>query len=69
MSNYIRGIDLRLERTALRILAKDLAERAGWPAARVSAIENTDRITERTAQRYREALATLATVTTSEQAG
>lgn len=67
MPDYTRGIDLRLERTALRVLAKDLAERMHVQPGRVSVIENMDRITPATAEKYRKALATFGTVPTPER--
>lgn len=67
MTDYTRGIDLKLERVALRVLAKDLAERMGTHPNRVSVIENLDRVTPAAAAKYRKALATFGTVPSPEQ--
>lgn len=65
---YTRGVDLASERTLLGLLQKEVADRMGVPPARISVIENQVRVTERTAARYREALATFQTVATGTDA-
>lgn len=60
------GLDLKLERTARRISVKEMALAMGVSAARISNIESRHVVTDRAASRYREALATLPTVTTSQ---
>lgn len=62
------GIELRLMRTAARVMAKDVAEAAGWSQSRISQIEARDRVTPGTAERYVAALATCSTKTTETDA-
>ena len=62
------GLDLKLERTALRVRTKELALAMGVSQARVSNIESRAIVTDEAASRYRGALATLPTVATSTDA-
>lgn len=62
------GLDLKLERTALRVSVKEMALAMGVSAAQISNIESRHVVTDRAAARYREALATLPTVATPTDA-
>ena len=55
------GLDLKLERTALRIRTKDLAAAMGVSVARISHLEGQAIVTDDAAAKYRAALATLRT--------
>lgn len=55
------GIDLKVERTRARVLAKDVAKAMGISDSRLSKIEGQDRVTERMRARYLLALATCRT--------
>lgn len=58
----MRGIDLRLKRTAKRVRVTDLAHKMGVQHSRVSQIEATAVVTERASERYLAALATFPDV-------
>ena len=58
----MKGIDLKLRRTAVRVKASDIARLMEVTTSRVSHIESRDEVTDEAARRYLEALATLATV-------
>lgn len=62
------GLELKLERIAQRIDQATLARAAGRRREWVSRTEARVRVTEKQAQRFREALATCRTDSTSEEA-
>lgn len=62
----VSGLALKLERTARRLRVRDMAEAMGVSPARISNIESRAIVTDEAARRYREALATLPTVATSQ---
>lgn len=62
------GLDLKLERTALRIRVKELALAMGVSEARISNIESRHIVTDAAAAKYRAALATLPAVATPGEA-
>lgn len=64
----VTGKELELERRSLDVKVSDLATAMGRAPSRVSQIEAQRYVTPRMAQRYREALATFATVATTEAA-
>ena len=62
------GRDLELERTKLGVQVQELAGAMGAPSSTVSRIENSIRVTPAAEKRYRDALATFATVPTPDVA-
>lgn len=64
----VTGKELELERRALDVKVKDLAAAMGSRSSRVSQIESQRLVTPEMARRYRDALATFATVATSPEA-
>lgn len=58
------GLDLKLERIALRVTGQELSEQMGIHPSSLSRVENSARVTTRMAARYRTALATFGTVAT-----
>lgn len=54
------GLTLRLERTAARVKAQDVAREMGVTPARIGQIEALAVVTAETAARYREALGRLS---------
>ena len=62
------GLSLKLQRTARRVKARDLAEAMGVKHPRVSQIEAQALVTDQTAERYLSALATFPVVSDNEQA-
>jgi len=61
------GLELKLLRVAARVRTSEMADAMGVSASRVSAIESRDVVTDGASSRYRVALATLATGTTSPE--
>lgn len=57
-----------MERVLLDVRTKDLAAAMGTRSSHVSQIESSRYVTDRMAERYREALATFATVATGPAA-
>lgn len=64
----VTGMELRLERVAADVKAKDLAEAMGTVPSSVSRLERARIVTDKAAQRYRDALARCATVATGRTA-
>jgi plasmid maintenance system antidote protein VapI len=65
----VSGKELQLERVRLDVRVGELAEAMGYThGSGVTQIESQRRVTPRMAARYREALATFATVATGEAA-
>lgn len=62
------GLDLKLERVAARVKARDVASAMGVSASRVSLIEREQFPSAEVVRRYREAVATCATSPRSEAA-
>lgn len=59
------GLDLKLERVAARVKAVDLAAAMGVHPSRISAIERDQFPTAASVMRYRQAVATCATSSTT----
>lgn len=56
---HVTGLDLKLQRTAARLDAQDVAAAMGVTPARVSQIEALAVVTEKTARRYVTAVVSL----------
>lgn len=65
---HMTGMDLKLQRVAADVKAKDLAAAMGVTDSRVSRIENSRLVTPEAEQRYLIALHTCVTKSTSVEA-
>lgn len=61
----VTGLELKLQRVALRVKNRELAEAMGVDPSRISAIERQAYVTPETVERYTKALGTLRQVPTS----